>query len=336
MNSGIKKSYLNFIERDHRGLIECILYKILCGFSFIYGFIVNIRNLAYDFRILPSKSVEAKVISVGNLSWSGSGKTPLSIWLFEKFKNEKKTAILRRGYGKDENQLLKEEVESVFISKDRYTKALEKQANFELFILDDGFQHRRLKRDIDIVIMGSREFNKKFRLIPAYFFREPLSSLKRADIVLISHSDEIKDLSSVNDLILSMVVSKNLFFSHYEIKGFFDLDGQEKNIDYFKDKPIAAFAAIGYPEGFFNKLTKAGLKLAKKITYPDHHQLNQLEFNQLEDELLRKGINNLIITRKDKYHLPNLERKINIFIMEIRIVISDEKRFFEEIRSRLN
>ena len=147
----------------------------------LYGAIVFFRNLLYDKKIFSSFPSKAKVISVGNLSWSGTGKTPLSIWLYKKLSSKFKVAVLRRPYAQDEEKMLQEKVKNVFSCPNRQKIAKEKESLFDIFILDDGFGHRKLKRDIDIVIMGAREFKRKHDLIPANFFREPLKALRRAD-----------------------------------------------------------------------------------------------------------------------------------------------------------
>ena len=168
----IKRKYLEFISKDERGLLGKILYSFLIGLSGIYGAAVAIRNAFYDLNLIKAYVPEAKLISVGNLSWAGSGKTPLSIWLYEKLNPSIKACILRRGYGDDENKLLAERIGDVFFSPDRCSLIKRKQRFFDLFILDDGFQYRKLKPAVSIVLMGVREFRGTYRLIPASYFRE--------------------------------------------------------------------------------------------------------------------------------------------------------------------
>jgi tetraacyldisaccharide 4'-kinase len=177
----IKRWYIAFIEKEKRSLLEIILYFILYLLSLIYGFIVRVRNSLYDSKVLPSLSSAKRIVSIGSLVWGGSGKTTLSIYLYHKLANHLRVCVLRRGYGKDENRLLQEEIKDVFFCPDRVDLVKRLSRYFDCFILDDGFQYRRLRRNIDIVIMNAHQLKKNVALIPAYSFREPLGSLKRAD-----------------------------------------------------------------------------------------------------------------------------------------------------------
>ena len=335
MNRELKQWYLNFLEKDKKSAIESAFHLLLCFFSRIYGAVVFLRNFLYQKKIVSSFTSQAKVISVGNLSWAGSGKTSLSIWLYERLSSKYKTAVLRRGYGNDEGKLLKEKVENVFSAPSRSKLAKKLESAFNLFILDDGFQHRGLRRDVDIVIMSPRDFRKKYRLIPAYFFREPLNALRRADILLLNYKEEMKDREVLKRAILKVAPRLGIYFSQYKPKGVFDLAGNKFKTDFLKGKRLGAFAAIGYPQGFFNKLAELNLNLAQKIVYPDHYELSIFEFRRLEGDLIKKGITNLVITHKDKYHFPSVESRLNIFILEVELEIEDEARFLKGIEDRL-
>lgn len=335
MGYKIKKWYLALLEKEKKNLFEGTFYCFLCFLSFIYAGLVSLRNALYSLKVIPSYKVDAKIVSVGNISWSGSGKTPLSIWLYDKFSSKFKVAVLRRGYGEDEGSLLKERLGDVFSSPDRYKLAKKLQSSFGMFVLDDGFQYRKLKKDVNIVIMGAREFKKKHRLIPAYFFREPISALKRADIVVLNHSREMKEPLEIKDFIMRLAPDVKVYLSNYKFKKFLDLNEEEIDRDFFNGKRIAALAGIGYPQGFFRKLKEIGLDIVREIIYPDHYELGESEFVLLEDDLIKEGIDALIITRKDKYHLPCKEARIRIYIMEIDISIDNEKDFIKEINTKL-
>jgi tetraacyldisaccharide 4'-kinase len=189
----LKQWYIGFLDKDKRNIFESFFACVLYLLSLVYGLGVFFRNFLYDKHILTINTTKSKVISVGNLSWSGSGKTTLALFLYNKFCERFQTAILRRGYGSDEEKLLKEVTANVFSAVDRAALAKKFESRFGLFILDDGFQYRRLKRDVEIVVMGAREFKDKHHLIPADFFREPLNSLKRADFLILNYKDELND-----------------------------------------------------------------------------------------------------------------------------------------------
>ena len=331
----LKKWYLALLEKDQKNFFESLFYFLLCFFSLVYGTVVFFKNLLYDIKIIPSFLSKAKVISIGNLSWSGSGKTTLSLWLYEHLSPKYKAAILRRGYGQDEGKLIKEKTNDVFSSSKRSKLAKKLEDSFDLFLLDDGFQHRSLARDVDIVMMSSRDLQNKPRLIPAYFFREPLSSLKRADILLLNYKEEMKDTEAIKKSILKVAPRLRIYFSQYKSKGFIDLKGNKFKSDFLSGRRVAVFAAIGYPQGFLNKLAELGLDVAERIIYPDHYELSSVEFNSLEDSLIKKGINDLVITHKDKYHLPCPSGKLNIFILEVELEIENEDEFLKSIEDKL-
>lgn len=327
--------YLIFLEKDKKNFFELFFYFFLCFLSWIYGIVIFIRNFLYRKKIIFSFTSQSKVVSIGNLSWSGSGKTSLSIWLYQRLAANYKIAVLRRGYGSDEGELLKNKVGNVYSAPSRSELAKKLETKFNLFILDDGFQHRSLNRDVDIVIMGSREFKRKHRLIPAYIFREPLSALRRADILLLNYKEEMENREALKKDILKIAPGLGIYFSQYRPKGFFDLKGNKFSLDFLKAKRLGAAAAIGYPQGFFNKLAELGLNVEQKMIYPDHHELSIAEFRKLEDSLSDKGINDLVITYKDKYHLPALSSRLNIFILEVELEIEDEAKFLKDIEGRL-
>lgn len=332
----LKRWYLSFLDKDKRNLPENLFYLFLYLLSLLYGLIIILRNILYDRNLMKVYPSRAKVISVGNISWAGSGKTPFCIWLYEKLSSRFKVAVLRRGYGKDEDKLLKEKIKDVFSSPDRCELAKKLESLFDLFILDDGFQHRRLKRNVDILIIGAREFTKKHRLIPAYFFRELFFSLRRANVIILNHCDDIKDLPSVQKTILTVAPHANIYCSRYNFKKIRNLENKELSIDKIKKERLAAFAAIGYPEGFFNKLKDLGLNIQHYLKYPDHYELSKNEFNRIQEDLMKENISGLVITAKDKYHLPTVKPKLDIYILDIEIEIENSQDLLKAIISKIS
>lgn len=336
MKVRLKKWYVAFIEEDSHSFLGNIFYLFLYLLSFVYRFVVTIRNFLYDKNLLKSyHSGPSFTIGVGNISWAGTGKTPLCLWLYGQFNLKIKTAILRRGYGKDEEKLIKEGCPEVFSSPDRLNlvKGLEKK--YDLFILDDGFQYRKLKKDLEIVIMGQREFDKKMNLIPASFFREPFKNIKRADFLIVNYKKQA-NREKAKRKIAEAAPQLEVYFADYQIIGLEGLDGKKYELSQLRDKKIAAFAAIGYPQGFFGLLKENGFKLENEIRYPDHHNLSKCEYRKLEQRLLNSGINNLAITRKDKYHLPKVRKKIDIFIVDVKLEIENKKKLLEAISEKID
>jgi tetraacyldisaccharide 4'-kinase len=335
----LKEWYLGLLEKEQLSFFEKFFYILLYFLSFIYKFFVYLRNLLYDKKILSSYSSSNKVISVGGLSWAGSGKTTLSILLYKKLSSQFKVAILRRGYGEDENNLLKEKKIEIFFSPNRVNLAKNLTQRFDIFILDDGFQYRKLEKDCDIVIMGPNDFKKINTLIPASCLREPLNSLNRADILVLNYRHKIENIHKAEELIKRRNPHLKVYFSRYKFIRFISLrDGKSIELDYLKKKKVAALTAIGYPDGFFDLLRELDLTLTYIKKYPDHYILSEEDFNYLKLELFERGIKHLLITYKDKYHFPEIVKSsdLEIFITEIDMEIEDEDDFLKSIKGKLN
>jgi tetraacyldisaccharide 4'-kinase len=335
MYAKIKKWYLKLLEKDRRNICEAIFYLFLYTLSFIYGFIINLRNLLYDKGIKSSFKCQAKVISIGNLSWSGSGKTTLAIYLYDKLSTKFKTAVLRRGYGDDEEKIMAARSINFYSFVNRAALAGYLAKQFSLFILDDGFQYRELERNINIVMMAAREFQRKMYLIPAGIFREPLSSLNRADILIINYKDMLAEPEKIRQNLKGKFPKLSIYFANYKFKRIADIKNKEYEIAALKGKKLAAFAAIGYPEGFFNLLRSLNLNIIKEIVYPDHYSLSSGEFITLQENLKKEGISDIIITAKDKYHFPVNALMLNAYIMEIEIYIEEGQKFLAEVENAL-
>lgn len=334
----IRKWYIDFLEKKSYSFWERIAYLVFYFFSFLYGVVVYLRNFLYDFSLFSSYRARKPVISVGNISWAGTGKTTLVGFLFAYFSKKYKVAVLRRGYGDDEGQLFKDAGVKVFSAVDRVTYANTLSSEYEFFILDDGFQYRKLHRDINIVMMGAREFIKPIRLLPLSFFREPLSSLKRADILVINYASEIKDVVSVKRRLKQKFPQLNVFTARYIVHSFFDLvSNKEIPLDLLRQKKIAAFTAVGYPQGFLNLLNSLNLKLTQEIVYPDHYCLTLDEYTKLCSNLKEKGINTLMITAKDKYHFPKeIGTDLSLVVVNINIEIDNQEMFLKIINQKLD
>ncbi|MCK9572894.1 MAG: tetraacyldisaccharide 4'-kinase [Candidatus Omnitrophica bacterium] len=331
----LKERYVNFLEKDRKDTIEKIIYFFLFLLSVVYGAIVTCRNFLYNKDLFKTYKCHGKLISIGNISWGGSGKTTLSFFLYQKLASGLKVAVLRRGYGSDEEKMFKEKNMKVFTSINRVGLTKKLSDKFDLFILDDGFQYRKLFRDVNILVMAARELKMKIRLLPAGPFREPLSALKRADILIINHKKEIKSIDGLTSRLQLRFKQLSIYTSEYKFKKITDTNNNQIDLEVIKEKKVAAVTGIGYPQGFFNKLEETGIKICKKITYPDHHNLTIGEFSSLQENLIKEGIRDVLITGKDKYHLPAIDSKINFYIFDIEMGISEEKKFLEDLRNRL-
>ncbi len=330
------------------------LLPILYPLSLLYRTGIALRNLFFDLAVFSQNKVDAKVISVGNLSVGGTGKTPLLLYLTSLLSSsEKKIAIVTRGYGRsssapklylpsdeigdwrdsgDEPFLLKKRFKNLTISVDRKkvrgaSNAI-KKGKSELILLDDGFQHRSIKRDLDIVIYDGNEKFEERLLIPAGRLREPLKSLKRADIVVFMGSEEdslgIKSCLKDESVLCGGLKEPELLIraDSDEVVRFSEL----------KDKKITAFCGIGNPNGFqstLNSFDPAELELLK---FPDHHIYTERDINKITERFVSSKSDFLITTEKDALKLPsNFFLEINVYVLRIAFKISWGKDRFDKM-----
>jgi len=348
------------INTGKPGILLSLALLPLTAASFIYALIITIRSSLYKLGILKSYHADCKVITVGNLTVGGTGKTPTVCMIAEYLKKEGiKTAVVCRGYrgketdtpqivsdGKkilsdsesagDEAYMLAKKLSGipVIAGKDRVaaSKLACKHFNTEIIILDDGFQHLRLKRDIDVVLINSSNpFGNGF-LLPRGILREPLKALKRAGIVLLTKTDPIKgDRSSLENRIRVHNRKAPIFNSFYKPANIVNfLNGKSIPVDFMKDKKIACFCSIGDPESFIFILEKMGLTLSEKIIFPDHHQYSSYDYNRIKK--LSEKFDYLITTEKDIAKItPDMIKISNLSVLEIEEIIDNTERFFKKL-----
>lgn len=307
--------------------------------SKVYGRLVSWRKLSYARGWLKTRRLNGMVISVGNLTVGGTGKTPMVLWLAERFLAEKKrVAILSRGYregknGGDEIALLQQRLghRVLFgIGRDRYAagRRLEARQPVDVFLLDDGFQHLQLARDLDILMLdGSCPLRKEW-LLPAGTLREPVASCRRADILVVSrqfqqargHAGKAHKFS--------------IFHAHTGLLGFRRFGCVTPTLACARELgsgPLLAFCGIGNPEAFFTDLQRWHVPVAESRTFRDHHKYSRRDLQQLERAAQAKGAAGLITTEKDAHNLPSLAAVMPIWIAVIDLVVPAESEFLAAI-----
>jgi tetraacyldisaccharide 4'-kinase len=270
--------------------------------SLLFGAAVGARNALYDRGVLPSRRLERPVVSVGNLSVGGSGKTPFVLLLGNLLKERGISFdVLSRGYGRrtrgvavvdpggsprefgDEPLLLARKLQvPVIVGEERFAagQLAEKRFPSRLHLLDDGFQHRELARDFDIVLVTPEDAHD--RLLPAGRLREPLSALARADAVVLT-SGAAEDLFPLDNKIV---------WRAYRTIAPGDLPNH----------PLA-FCGIARPRNFFIQLRNAGIELAGEATFRDHHEYNESDVRELLAAAARSEADGFVTTEKDAINL---------------------------------
>jgi len=254
---------------------------LLWPLASLYGSYVRLRAWFYARGWLKQKRLKGIVISVGNLTVGGTGKTPMVIWLAEKLLAQgKRVAILSRGYrgangASDEIELMREHFQdrvAFGVGKNRLFQGrrLEAQRKIDVFLLDDGFQHLQLARDIDIVLLdASREMGKE-RLLPAGRLREPLSALGRANLVVFTRIENAPGAREAIQRLWKFPV----FAAETRLLGF-RLFGGDRTVfpaDSIGAGPFFAFCGIGNPEAFFRDLESWHVPVAGSRKFRDHHR----------------------------------------------------------------
>jgi tetraacyldisaccharide 4'-kinase len=307
-----------------------------------FRFIVGARDRLYETGVLQTYRLDHPVISVGNLTVGGTGKTPLVILLAERFRDEGfRPVVLSRGYkrksagtvvvssGKgpvvpwdiagDEPYLIARRARgvSVVVGADRYAAGLvaESQDLGNLFILDDGFQHRRLFRNVDLVTIDPVEWIAGERLFPYGRWREPKEALERADAAVVQESH-----APLSELPIPAFVIRTVIDGVY--KGSEPVDVQS-----LRNRSITAFAGIAKPDRFFNALENMGIPVTRRVRFRDHHSYTERDIETLPGEIH-------ITTEKDAVRLDSLEAG-NFLHLRISVNILEFDRLMELIRSRL-
>ncbi|MFC1676468.1 tetraacyldisaccharide 4'-kinase [Planctomycetota bacterium] len=301
-----QRAYREIISGQSRTVTALLLRFLLRIPAIFYTAVIAIRNLLYSTGCLKTHHADAIVISVGNITTGGTGKTPTVIWLCNQLTG--KSAILTRGYkstqsGKDEPAILAENCpdSKVIINSDRVAGAAEAIEKFgaNVLILDDGFQHRRLHRDIDIVTIDATIPFGYGKLLPAGSLREPITSLKRAHAVIITRSDQIEDLETIEQKLLSVNEELIIARAIHKPKVARTIDGEQITLDELKGKRVFAFCAIGNPQAFFDTLTKLGTRIVGSKIYNDHYHYSNNDIDDICTQAEQLNADLVLTTQKD-------------------------------------
>ena len=292
---------------------------------------IFLKNLLYDFGVLKGEKVEAKVISIGNIALGGTGKTPTTIAIANFLeKNGYSVGIVSRGHGRenisnnfllknqswrecgDEVVLLKNNTSSntrIFVSLNKVYAAKQlSKMGCNVVLLDDGFQHRKIDRDIDVVLLGPENQNKGCQFIYPYgLLREPLCYLKRADITINTKNNLIKDTSLKSDHTLDLKIKEEVLSS-----------SSIKNIHALANKSgIVSVCSIGDPESFSKTLEGVNINVDKKLVFPDHWPFSLNDVKEINRLSIKEGLKHIVCTEKDFVKLVEFKRHLKVDISAI-------------------
>ena len=318
-------------EGKRSGLFDVLLVLLLTPFSCLYSLFMKVREALYRAGILRSYALPKLVISVGNISVGGTGKTPMTILLARLLTAKgKRVAVLSRGYGGggegearivsdgtnillpageagDEPFLMATSVPGLIVvtGADRYRAGLEACERFQpdILLLDDGFQHLRLRRDLNILLLDHRRPFGNGRTLPAGLLREPRSAMRRADLIVYTRCGSAESLPPRADVPLCR--------SSHCLRGVAPLGGGPvSDFSILQGRRGVAFAGIADPESFFDSLRAEGLELAATVPLPDHCLFDREIIDSLRGILRKSGGDYLITTEKDAVKLTHFEETI--------------------------
>ena len=334
--------------------------------SWFYGAVTNARNTLYETGAFKSFSLGVPTISVGNITVGGTGKTPLVAFIARILaENGEKVCIISRGYkrenpksrvlvsdgekilanarqaGDEPFELAQKLVGKAIIVADANRVSAAKWAREKfgvtIFVLDDAFQHRRARRDLDIVTIDATNPFGNGKLLPTGILREPLKNLSRADAIVITRANLTKEISDLKLQIKKFNSHCPIFVSQNRICNLINLeeflataqnrDNKTKaKIQNIKNKALA-FCALGNPQNFFEQLKSENFNLISTETFPDHHFYKQNDIEKIEKQAREASAEILLTTAKDAVKLKNLNFDLPCFVAESEMIFDDEQKF---------
>ena len=292
-SGGPRPYYLHLLSGETRGLGPALARLGLRAASVPYGLAVRLRNTAYARGWLRSEPVPVPVVSVGNLTAGGTGKTPCVEYIARFYRKlNRRVAILSRGYRgaggcNDEALLLKENLPDVPHLQAADRVALARTAfsklESEVLVLDDGFQHRRLARDVDVVLIDTTAPWGHGYLLPRGLLREPPSSLRRAHVLVLTRCDQApaEQRDRLRRTLSRIAPHKPVVETTHCPVELSNRDGENAALELLRDGPAAAFCGIGNPEAFRRSLLDLGARLGDFRVYPDHHAYGRADIEEL-------------------------------------------------------
>lgn len=342
-------------------------------FGYLYGAVVNARNALYEKGFVKSFSLDAPVLSIGNITVGGTGKTPLVAFAAEILAEKgEKICILTRGYGRENPgkrvlvtdgekilahvrkagdepfELARKLVGKTIIVADKNRAEAGRWARAKfgvtVFILDDGFQHLRVRRDLDIVCIDATNPFGNGKILPNGILREPLPNLKRAGAFVITRANLSENIESLKSEILQFNPHSPIFVSNNKISDLIEINDFSKNQiseiqnSKLKTQNSLAFCALGNPNNFFEQLRQESFQIPLTETFPDHHFYTQKDVENLESAAKRQNIEHFLTTAKDAVKLAGLKFTMPCYVIENTMFFEDNEGFrqliCEKTRSR--
>ena len=321
-----------------------------------YATAMRARNQLYDLGAMQSHDLGRPTISVGNITTGGTGKTPMVRWLAERLRGHgRRVAILARGYKSDgaahgdEQRMLDAALNAGELSKVQLitnpnrvaaaAEAIARDSKIDVFLLDDAFQHRRARRDLDLVLLNAPEPFGFGHVLPRGLLRESLHGLSRAAACVLTHCDQVAadDLAALERRIREFNPKVPIYrtvHAHGGLKGTGAVD--PRPMDWLSATPFFAFAGIGSPSRLDYALRRWGATYRGSRWFPDHYQYSAMDLNDLRSSATASGAQALVTTEKDWIKLVGIvgvEQTLPIWRidMALQFLETDESRIWAQI-----
>ncbi len=333
---------------------SAVLGAVLAAFSQLYRSIIGLRQTLYIWGLLKRKKLDCKVISIGNITLGGTGKTPMAIALAELLsKKQKKPAIISRGYGRtddsvmrvvsdgrsvltdaqsggDEPVLMGSQLSGVpvVVGRNRYEASLYARRAFEseVIILDDGFQHLQLKRDLDIVLVDAADPFGNGKLFPAGILREPIESLHRAHAVVLTRTESPEAVEALRKNI-SLLTRASIFTAQQSATDMIDRhSGDVKPLSALRGTRVLAFSGIARPLSFTATLRSLGAVVVAECAFPDHYGYSKTDLAALFQKAADERVNMIVTTEKDAVRLTGFNAG-GIWALRIELRIREQQEW---------
>jgi tetraacyldisaccharide 4'-kinase len=306
-----ESAYLRLIRGETRGLAAAAARCGLSAAALGYRIAAAVRNAAFDHGLRLVTKVSVPVVSIGNISLGGTGKTPMVEWVARWYRErEIRVAILSRGYGEsaglnDEGRVLEDNLPDVphLQNRDRVRLAhtAVEELESELLVLDDGFQHRRLARDLDIILLDALQPPSVNRIFPRGLLREPMPALRRAHVVVLSRADLVDSAvrADIRTKVKRVAPTAHWVEARHAPRDLVDAEGVGTPLNEAVNTRVAAFCGIGNPDGFRRTLEVLGVELIDFRVFPDHHAYSRTDISDLISWLGNVHADLALTTQKD-------------------------------------
>lgn len=331
----MRRYYLSVISGQRRGPVPSLLRGLLGMFTIVYAALHRSRQILYRIGIFRSHKFPCPVVSVGNITAGGTGKTPLVEFLARWFARKNyRTAILARGYGRgsvrgsdDEDLISEMELENVvrLPGADRVATGRRALTEYraDLLVLDDGFQHYRVQRGLDIVAVDATQPFANGHLLPRGLLRERPSALRRADLVILTRTDQIPP-AELEDLRRKIGPAVETVHKPVHVRSLWNR--KKHGLDWLRGRNVYAFCGVGNPEAFRRTLESVGAKVVKFLFFEDHHAYVPQDLRRMNAEAQEFMAEAIVTTEKDatKVNAEGFELPLAALRIEIEITRNEE------------